>query len=61
MVNLIQETQIKSLPLLADIVKKETENDKVLSHVVYKFKDGWPNTTKSLPKDLHPFFTVSYN
>ena len=56
MVNLIQETQIKSLPLSADIVKKETEKDTVLSRVVHKIKDGWPNTTKSLPKELHPFF-----
>ena len=56
MVNLIQETQIKSLLFSADIVKKETEKDTVLSRVLHKIKDGWPNTTKSLPKELHPFF-----
>ena len=27
-----------------------------MSHVLHKIKDGWPNTTKSLPKELHPFF-----
>ena len=61
MVNLIQETQIKSLPLSADIIKKEIEKDTVLSHVLHKIKNGWPNTTKSLPKELHPFFPVSYS
>ena len=56
MVNLIHKTQIKSLPLSADIVKNETEKDTILSRVVYKIKDVWPNTTKSLPKELYPFF-----
>ena len=35
MVNLIQVTLIKSLPLSADIVKKETEKDTVLSRVLH--------------------------
>ena len=56
MINLTQDSQIKNLPLSADIVKKETEKDTVLSRVLYKIKDGWPNTTKSLSKELHPFF-----
>ena len=56
MVNLIQETQIKTLPLLADSVKKEAEKNTVLSCVLPKIEEAWPNTTKFLPKELHPFF-----
>ena len=55
-VNLIQETQLKSLPLSADAVKKETEKDAVLSQVLLKINQGWPNTSTSLLKELHPYF-----
>ena len=52
-VNLIQETQLKSLPLSADTI---TEKDAILSQVLLKINQGWPNTSKSLPKELHPYF-----
>ena len=52
-VNFIQETQLKSLPLSADTVKKETEKDAVLSQVLLKINQGWPNTSKSLLKEFH--------
>ena len=55
-VNSIQEMQLQSLPLSADIVKKETEKDTVLSQVLRKIQQGWPKTSKSLSKELHPFY-----
>ena len=48
-VNLIQETQQKSLPLSAYTVRKETEKDAVLSQVLLKINQGWPQTL------VHPF------
>ena len=55
-VNLIQERQINCLPLSADMVKKEKEKDTLLSQVLLKINQGWPSSSKNLPKELHPYF-----
>ena len=55
-VSLMQEKQISYLPLSANTVKTETENNSILSQVLHKVKFGWPKTKKGLSKDLHPYF-----
>ena len=55
-VNLIQERKLNCLPLSADMVKKETEKDTLLSQVMLKINQGWPSSSKNLPKELHPYF-----
>ena len=55
-VNLIQERQLNCLPLSADMVKRETEKDTLLFQVLLKINQGWPSSSKNLPKELHPYF-----
>ena len=55
-VNMVQESQITSLPISAEEIRKATDKDRVLQKVIKTMKKGWPKMRKKVSKKLQPYF-----
>ena len=55
-VNLIQDGQVRDLPVSAMAVQKATKADPVLQKLYLYIKNGWPQNKKKIDKQLHPYF-----
>ena len=55
-VSMIQESQLTSLPISAEEIKKATDKDHILQKVIGKMKKGWPKLRKNVSKELQPYF-----
>ena len=58
---LLEQQQLSQLPIKASDIRQATAQDPVLSKVYNFTMRGWPNSIRSLPSNLKPFYKHQFN